>query len=296
VFSFGQNSVGQLGNGTNTNSTNAVVQATGLSSVTQLSDGRGVFYSLSGGTLEVWGQGFTNTPAAFPGVTSATMITAAGSTGYALLSNGTVMAWGDNTYGQLGQGNFTPGPFPTPTVISGLTNIVGISAGHGCCMFIDTSGNTWGVGYNVYGQLGNGNTTNQSSAVECFTTPSISQTANQYSGGGQGVGDGHSLAITATGEVVAWGNNQFGQLGDRTVTNRSSPVQVLGLPSTITQVSAGGIHSMALDSSNNLWVWGGNSFGQLGDGTVHCRSYPFQLLTGVSLMSAGSFHSTAFQP
>ncbi len=79
-------------------------------------------------------------------------------------------------------------------------------------------------------------------------------------------GLGHSLALLSNGTVMAWGSNEYGELGDRTKTESDVPVAVSGL-SGVTAIAAGGIHSLALLSNGTVMAWGSNVFGELGDGT-----------------------------
>ena len=111
-------------------------------------------------------------------------------------------------------------------------------------------------------------------------------------------GGGHSLALREDGTVWAWGENAVGQLGDGTSTSRSEPVQVVGL-SSVRSVTAGlGEHSLAVREDGSVWAWGGNAWGELGDGSsgvdAH-REVPVQVvgLTNVRSVAAGGFHSLA---
>ena len=90
-----------------------------------------------------------------------------------------------------------------------------------------------------------------------------------------GAGDYHTVALLGDGTVWAWGWNEFGQLGDGTGTDRSTPVQVRGL-ADVTAVAAGGEHSIALRRDGTVWAWGCNDTGQLGDGTETDRALPVQ--------------------
>src|SRR5690606_25568531 len=80
------------------------------------------------------------------------------------------------------------------------------------------------------------------------------------------------------GSIFTWGNNEYGQLGDGTTTDRSSPVAVSmsGVLNgkNITQVSAGGEHTIALSIDGSIFAWGNNEYGQLGDETTTLRLLP----------------------
>jgi hypothetical protein len=87
--------------------------------------------------------------------------------------------------------------------------------------------------------------------------------------------DDHSLALRANGTVWAWGNNDHGQLGDGTKTDRLTPVQLFGL-THFTALAAGDAHVLALRGDNTIWAWGSNGYGQLGDGSLNYRTSPVQ--------------------
>ena len=82
----------------------------------------------------------------------------------------------------------------------------------------------------------------------------------------------HSMALKSDGTVWAWGANYYGQLGDGSTTNRTTPVQVSGLTGVVA-IAGGGNHSLALKSDGTVYAWGYNNRGQLGDGTTTQRIY-----------------------
>ena len=106
------------------------------------------------------------------------------------------------------------------------------------------------------------------------------------------LGEYHSAAITADGSLWTWGYNTYGQLGDSTTTNRSTPVKVLD---NVVAVSLGTSHSAAVKTDGSLWTWGSNGFGQLGDGTTLNHSRPEKVLDNVATVSLGDFHSAAIK-
>lgn len=107
-------------------------------------------------------------------------------------------------------------------------------------------------------------------------------------------GDGHSLFLDGRGEVWAWGDNTYGQLGDGTDVNSVSPVQVVGL-TEIVAIDAGFDHSLALKADGTVWAWGNNLFGQLGDGTTLDRNAPVQVqgLSDIVDISSHLWHNVA---
>lgn len=168
--------------------------------------------------------------------------------------------------------------------------IVGaIGSGQNHTLVVKADGSVWATGYNYYGQLGDGTTAQKLSPVQVsglsnVIAVSASSTAT------------HSLAIKSDGSVWAFGNNTYGQLGDASQTNRSTPVQVVGL-SGVTAVAAGLCHSLALKGDGTLWSWGCNTNGQLGDSTPNQRLTPAQVpgLSGITAIAAGEKHSLALK-
>jgi len=109
-------------------------------------------------------------------------------------------------------------------------------------------------------------------------------------------GNNHSLIIRDDGTVWAWGFNIYGQVGDGTVVQRNTAVQVSGL-TNVQQVEGGGSHSLALDTDGAVWAWGYNGYGALGDGSGSHRYTPVKVssLTDIVQLSAGECHSVALK-
>lgn len=192
-------------------------------------------------------------------LTNVVAVSAFGNFTCALRSAGTVMCWGLNTYGQIGNGNTTT-PQPTPVEVVGLTGVSAITTGeyHACALLSTGSVKCWG--YNSNGQLGNGGLVNSSSPVDVLgLTGAVAISA----------GGNHTCALLSTGSVNCWGLNSTGQLGDGFFVNRPSPVDVITAPSTplsgVTAISSGAAHTCAL-VSGMVKCWGDNTNGQLGNG------------------------------
>jgi len=207
----------------------------------------------------------------------------------AITADGTVWAWGQNAFGQLGDGTTTDRlePVPIPT----LSDVVAIAAGRLHSLALTSDGTVWAWGDNHIGQLGDGTRTGHLEPAPVLNLNDVVVAIATFSD--------HSLALTVNGDVWAWGFNGFGQLGDGTTTDRLEPVLVQNLPSDIFAVAAGGGHSLAMNSSGDTtWAWGFNLEGQLGDGTFTDRLTPVPVrnLTEISAIAAGGAHSLAIGP
>jgi alpha-tubulin suppressor-like RCC1 family protein len=214
--------------------------------------------------------------------------------GIALMTNGSLYAWGDNGFGVLGTGTRPDGStistnFPQPVPLQ--AKILQVSAGQRHVLAVADDAAVWAWGLNSGGQVGDGTTEWKFSPVRLSGLPPIVQVA---------AGGGHSLALAANGTVWAWGVNAQGQLGNgRNTVASTRPVQVPGLFNVI-QVAAGDAHSLALTSGGMVWAWGENLSGRLGDGTTKNRSSPVPVLNqhrqffiGVKWISAGDDHNLA---
>jgi alpha-tubulin suppressor-like RCC1 family protein len=151
-------------------------------------------------------------------------------------------------------------------------------------------GTLWSWGYNLAVNLGDGTTISRSSPVSVIG--GITDWC-QVSVGGY-----HSLALRSNGTLWSWGGNFFGNLGDGTTINSSSPVSVVGGFTDWCQISGGGSHSLALRSNGTLWSWGAGGFGRLGTGTTITRSSPVSVIGGFTdwcQVSAGREHSVALR-
>ncbi|MHB8983960.1 MAG: RCC1 domain-containing protein [Carboxydocellales bacterium] len=208
---------------------------------------------------------------------------AAGSfTSLALRGDGTVWAWGQNNYGDLGLG-FSDGYVHTmPTKVYGLTNIIAIAAGYEHYVALKSDGTVWTWGYNYSGQLGNG-TSNYIKSLPVQVIDPTDNTAFLTGVTAIAAGWNHTMALKNDGSVMAWGNNGSSQLGDGTWLNRLTPVKVLG-PSGIGHLSGvsaitGDVdHSLVVMNDGTVFTWGYNGSGQLGNGTTTYSTTPVQVV------------------
>lgn len=205
----------------------------------------------------------------------------------ALTTAGGVKCWGNNENGRLGVGDLSKRTLPTDVV--GLTSGVKLieSGGQHTCV-VTTGGGVKCWGQNLYGQLGNGNTTDQTSPVDVV---GLSSGVTAVAAGGS-----TTCALLTTGGVKCWGDNTFGQIGDGTTDHRLTPVDVPGLTSGVKALALGGVHSCALLQSGAVKCWGDNGDGEVGDGTNQQRNAPVDvtgLSSGVMTLTARRDHNCA---
>jgi hypothetical protein len=151
--------------------------------------------------------------------------------------------------------------------VRSLAGVKDISGGGHDSVALASDGTVWAWGWNGYGQLGDGTTTDRIVPVPVGGLAAASAlTAGAF----------HSLALESDGTAWAWGRNGNGQIGDRTGSDRLAPVEVFALAG-VTAVAAGRQHSLALASNGRVWAWGWNQDGELGDGTTTDRQAPVQV-------------------
>ena len=257
----------------------------------------------SNGTVRCWGDNTTGqlgvgtsaqrlAPVQVAGLGSDIQADAAkGAFSCALTPAGGVKCWGDNSHGELGDGTLMQRR--TPVAVAGLgSGVRSIATGdlHTCA--VTTAGAVLCWGSNIYGQLGDGTTTQR-------------QTPVPVAGLGSGVrsiaaGGNHTCAVTTAGAVFCWGDNISGQVGDGTTLKRTTPVVVSGQGSGVQSIALGFYHSCALSTGGAVSCWGYNAVGAIGDGSTgddnHNRLTPVPVTglgSGVREIAAGYEHTCA---
>ena len=284
VLTWGDDSFGQLGNGT-TGGRSTVPVKVSLPAGAKVTQVRaGCLHALaltSTGRVLAWGYNFfgqlgdglntdSNVPVFvdMPQGVKVQAITAGEYHNLALASNGTaVFAWGRNQFGQLGNGTFTDSNTPVLVTLGGVT-LTGLTATFGDSLAVTSQGQVLTWGDNSFGELGD------NLALARTTTPVFAQIPTGVKVVGAVGGSFHFLARTDTGDVLAWGDNTFGQLGDGTFTQRNVPT-FAGV-SGVTTLGAGNRHSLALTSHGQVLGWGQGADGELGNGTFVGSPTPVQ--------------------
>ena len=247
-----------------------------------------VFAALALATLlMVLASGASVQPAAGSGTETAAAVSAGNTHTCAVITGGGVKCWGRNYWGQLGDGTTTNRARPVD--VMGLGSVAAVSAGYYHTCALTTAGGVKCWGGNSSGELGDGTTTDRLTPVDVVG----------LSSGVSAVMAGltHTCALTTAGGVKCWGSNTYGRLGDGTTTDRLTPVDVVGLSSGVSAVSAGTWqHTCALTTAGGLKCWGRNSWGQLGDGTNAFRLTPVDVVglgSGMAAVSTGTSHTCA---
>jgi len=217
------------------------------------------------GNLGIGNISLKSSPVQLGSLSTWTSVAAGFQAGYAI-KNGSLWAWGYNNYGGLGLNDTVLRS--SPVQLGGLNNWAQISASKYSAAGVHTDGTIWCWGYNGGGQLGNNDTNWLSSPIQVGT---LSVWTSVSASGGNS-----TIAKRKDGTLWGWGSNGYGSLGDRTIVNRSSPVQI-GTLSTWNLVAAVQEHTMATRLDGTLWAWGRNDSGQLGLRDRNHRSSPVQV-------------------
>jgi hypothetical protein len=296
--------------------------------------------ALEANAVWIWADHFAtgsdferNYPSRVSGLSSIRSVSAGERHLIALAGNGMVWSWGENGFGQLGDG--TTANRLTPGLVPNLANILSVKAGGFHNLALQADGTVLAWGDNYYGQLGTGGTIPSSTPTLVTGLSAVRKIAASYQASvalttdglvwtwgyehyfGQDIfnlsprtipdlsdvvdiaaGYEHVVAVKSDGSVWVWGSNYYNQLGNGTTSDQyqSSPAQVSNL-SNIVKVASSWDHTLALASDGTVWSWGYNFFGQLGDGTSQPRQMPVQVsgLTGVIAIATNWSYSLAMK-
>jgi len=290
---WGAGGNGMLGNGSTSNTTVPTLVSGLESGVTDIEVGNQHVCAVHNGAAKCWGRGTngmlgnggttdSNVPVQVTGLTSGVTMIRSGSGNSCAIHNGAAKCWGKGTNGILGNGSTANSNIPVQ--VTGLTSqVTSIAAGsYIACAVHNGAAKCWGSNNN--GMLGNGSTTNSTVPVQ---VTGLNSGVTMVSAGGS---SGHSCAVH-NGAAKCWGLNSSGNLGNGSTTGSNVPVQVTGLQSNITSISAGNSGACALVSNSRARCWGFGGSGQLGNGGTANSSTYVQvsgLTSGVTSISAGS--------
>jgi hypothetical protein len=307
VASWGDNSFGELGDGTLTSRPLYGDIAAGTD-VVQVAAGRIHNLALrSDGTVSAWGinehgalgDGTTtdrSTPVQVKGLTGVmTQVAAGNEFSLALRSDGTVWAWGRNDRGQLGRGTTSSGEL-VPARVAVLNRVTQISAGRDFALALRSDGIVFAWGANRFGQVGNG-TASFGPVTVPVKIAGLAQVTGISAGFDSSLATENS-AISAVTSVWAWGNNDGGQLGDGTTAGHSTPERVTGLPVSIAGISVGGQFAAVLGTDGSVWGWGVNDLGQLNFAPSRPVTRPVNEIAAgsrITQISAGFLHMLALR-
>lgn len=262
----------------------------------------------------------SNQSAAGTPIVGVTQVSAGGAHTCALQDDGRVMCWGANGSGQIGDGTKIDRDVPTP--VEGLPEgIVLVRAGNNASCAVDSGGRIWCWGMyettptlthqfpggvvdltlSMEGQLDCALT--ETSGIQCWnaldgSAPDVvivpGKEASAISAGGEHAGGEHACGVIS-GTASCWGSNMYGQLGDGTVVSRQHPGEVLGIDGNVLTVSLGMMHSCALTEGGDVWCWGSNSQGQLGDVDMDASLVPVRTkaVSGAIMLDTGGNRSCA---
>ena len=283
LWAWGENSAGQLGDGTTTGREEPVMI---MDNVCDISAGWLHSFAIKNdGSL--WGWGWNEYGQLGVGSTAQICTepvkvmddVSSVSAGYyhslAIKKDGSLYSWGSNEYGELGNGTNALSRSP----IKVMESVCGISAGSRCSFAIQNDGSLYSWGMNSGGILGDGTSTNRKLPVKIMS--GVCKICTN---------DGHTLAVKDDGSLWAFGRNNCGALGNGTTTSQHKPVKIMD---DVLEASAGDCHSVAIKTDNSLWAWGYNHVGELGDGTTEQRNSPVKIMDDVVAISAGCMSSLA---
>jgi len=228
----------------------------------------------------------------------------------ALDVNGNVWTWGNNAWGQLGDNTTDNRNTPVQVVSSdgkgSLSGIIAVAAGAVHVIAAGINGNVWAWGSNDHGQLGIGPFALGDKETKPVKVKGLSGEGYLSDITTLSAGEWHSIALDGSGNVYAWGNNSYGQLGIGSDFHYGVPNPVKGLDgdgllAEINAVNAGGFHSLAFDQIGSVWAWGRGGSGQLGYGGNSSKLTPVQTkgpegegyLSGIEAIDGGSYHTVA---
>jgi alpha-tubulin suppressor-like RCC1 family protein len=288
VWAWGDNAKGQIGVGDKVDRLRPTA-VTSIASAAAVAVGH--YHSMAllpDGTVRAWGfnasgqlgDGTTvlrTRPVTVSGLGSVHVVRGGRDMSMALTSDGSVWVWGLGSSGQLGNG--TTGSSTTPRKVNSLSSgVLAIAAGRDHCLAIKSDGTVWAWGNNTAGEVGDGSTVNRTTPVNV----SLPGPAVQVEAGAE-----HSVALLADGSVYCWGKGSRGALGTGGTARKLTPTKVGGGLPSIAQIGVGRDHTLTISGSGELWVWGFDDSGQLGDGKTTNQLSPERVMIAGNPLQVG---------
>jgi alpha-tubulin suppressor-like RCC1 family protein len=284
VACWGSNALGQLGNGSGMDSLSPVAVA-GVSTAASLDVGPvSSCVVRMDHSLACWGDNTNGrlgdgttmlrpTPTTI-GLANVLQVEVGALNACARITSGQLYCWGDNSTGELGDGT-TMGPRLSPGAVAAIPDAIDVAVGDDFTCALRASGQVWCWGGNVYGELGSGTT----SATPNPTPAPVIGFSDAVEIAARGL---HACARRASGQVVCWGDNASGALGTSTApADRSATPVVAGLPTTaIAEIACGLAHTCARTTTGDVYCWGYNSTGEVGDASYVNRTTPVLVPVG----------------
>jgi alpha-tubulin suppressor-like RCC1 family protein len=284
VSCWGRNDRGQLGNGTTSPSStfNPPAPVPGISDAVYV--GAGIAHTcalIADGTVRCWGDNDDgqlgdgtlyqrDAPVTVAGIPGAASLDVLGAHTCALIADGTVRCWGRNEHGQVGDGTVTT-PHPLPTTVVGLSGVAALGGGgwHTCALLANGTVTCWGFNYS--GELGT--TTSSNNNPLPLPVPGVSGVVDIA----QGAVGQSTCVLLADGTVRCWGDNTYGELGDGTLAQSTTPVTPIGITGAVA-ISTSGYHACVTLADGTARCWGSGMWGELGDGTTNNHPAPITVL------------------
>lgn len=268
IYAFGSNEYGQINNNNPILIQSTPIPVPNLSDIVLIADGGNHSLALkSDYSVWAWGKNdhgqcgrspndvYISSPTRLNTELKAVKLAAGDHHSIALMEDGTILAWGSNIYGQLGNGTWIDYSYE-PVKVQGLTDVIEIATGGEHSIALRKDGTVWTWGRNHAGQLGNGQVTHRNLPLQVFGLPKIVAIDGEGS---------FTIALDANGNLWGFGSNRDGQLGVRCNSNKQTlPVKIKSLPH-ISKIAAGHFHTIVLDENGLIWGFGRNDYGQLGN-------------------------------
>ena len=306
LYMWGSNSSGQIGNGTTDAQHTAVKVMSDVKDVVLMGGSFSGWYTAAikkNGDLYMWGDNGegqlgngTNTDQLKPVKVMSKVVSvhAEAGRGYvaAITEDGSLYMWGDNEYGQVGNGSNTGFSEVSPVKI--LSDVASVDMRRDRVAALTKDGSLYCWGWNFEGQVGDGTESGMFGYAHRYSPIKILSDVSCVK-----LSDGNSAALTTEGKLYIWGDNMYGQIGDGTGSfsdkSKNYPVMVM---ENVAAFDIGKYNSSALTEDGSLYLWGENTFGQIGNGTVDKEQYiPVKVLEDVCYYNLSdddwNFHNIA---